>query len=276
MGLYAIAIYCDSSANYCGADPEILKRTIDAIQSQLRCTVMSEILPQALIRTYIKKQKVRKLTSWVLEIKVTQKWGGDWLHSYSGPSVPTDQVDEVTRGPTNIRTDTMNTVRIPHPTKRESDGKPMWYNMPFTLALPGAGKKEILESQEPGGLAREERKILPRAIYLTGISLSCPPEKFLRMITPKIVETAEAAGNLIPEINRPPPPTCRSKSKIMQINLQTNYKHANQMGGRTRSRRKGTRALSRHRPTTSSRGPQRRSSSTWYSTGTRAPPPTPP
>lgn len=205
-GQYAIAIYTDTSADYSKVASLLLSQVIGSIERQLKCTVTSEIHPQATVITHIKKQKVRRITPWVLEIKTTDKWGGDWLHAYQGETIQTERIAESIRGPTSTLTETMNIVSLPHPTQHDPSGSRKMVKHAFTLALPAIGKKEINQGQEHGGLAREEKKTIPHAIYITGIHLNCSPEKFLREITQRVVEMAKADFSMIPELTRPPPP----------------------------------------------------------------------
>ena len=202
-GHYAIAIYTDTSADYRGAKPVFLASVIAAIEAQLKCLVISEILPQADTTTYVSKKKVRRLSPWVLEIRTTEKWGKHWLHDYKGPACPTGEIDPHIRGHTSTMTDTMNLVSLPHPKQTGAGGARKEVTQAFTLALPAAVTKGPKHGQESGGMAKEESKTTPHAVYLTGLHLNCLPEKFLREITPRVVERTGIAGTKIPALERP-------------------------------------------------------------------------
>jgi hypothetical protein len=202
-GYYAIAIYTDTSADYRGAKPVFLASVIADIERQLKCHVISEILPQAETSTYVKKKKVKRLSPWVLEIKTTEKWGTHWLHDFSGPALPTSEIDP-NIGHTSTMTDTMNLVSLPHPSQLDASGAKKNVMQAFTLALPAAVTKGTQHGQVSGGVAKEETKTTPYAVYITGLHLNCLPEKFLREITPRVVDRATKVGNTIPALTRSP------------------------------------------------------------------------
>jgi hypothetical protein len=202
-GTFAIALYTDTSADFRKAKPVLLASVIKEIEGQLRCKVISEILPQTDTTSYVDQKKIRRLTPWVLEIKITNKWGPHWLHDYDGPSCLTDEVDSSTRGHTNTMTERMNTVTLPHPTQTEANGKSKRYIYAFTLALPDKEKKVVLQGQKSGEMAREEKKATPHAMYITGLHLNCLPGKFLKEITPRVVARTHSS-RMIAELKRPP------------------------------------------------------------------------
>lgn len=203
-GCYAISIYTDTSADYRDAKPVFLASVIASIEAQLKCSVIAEILPQADTTTYVNKKKVRRLSPWVLEIRTTEKWGKHWLHDYKGPACPTGDIDPHIRGHTSTMTNTMNLVSLPHPKQVGAGGARKEVTQAFTLALPAAVTKGPKHGQVSGGMAREESRTAPRAVYIAGLHLNCSPDKFFREIAPRVVARAVAAGTTIPEIERPP------------------------------------------------------------------------
>jgi hypothetical protein len=203
-GTFAIAIYTDTSADYRGAKPMFLASVIKAIETQLRCKIISEILPQTDTTTYVNQKKVKRLTPWVLEMRTTDKWGYHWLHDYAGPNCPTDQVDPHIRGHTSTMTDTMNLVRLPHPSQVDAKGKKKEIIQAFTLALPAPQGKVAQHGQKSGEMAREVAKNAPHAMYITGLHLNCLPGKFLQEITPRVITRTDKAMLTIPELRRPP------------------------------------------------------------------------
>lgn len=202
-GYYALAFYTDTSADFGLASPEIREEAFKAIEEQLRCKVVSEIHPQAQVQTYVRQARIKRLTPWVLEIKTTDKWGGDWLHNFSGPKCLTTEVDPSIRGPTSTLTEHMNLVSLPHPTERDGSGRTKMFKYAFTLALPALPSRGIRKGQEAGGMAREEKKTTPYAIYVTGLHMNCAPEKFMAEITKRV---AEKDGHEFPALKKYSPP----------------------------------------------------------------------